>query len=258
MNESTSTPPAPGTRILVVDDEPNVCSAFTRALNLRGYRVDAAESGPQALEMLQEMPYDLMVLDIRMPDMDGVEVMHRVRRICSDLPIIIITGHASLESAIAAVKSDADDYLLKPVSVHQLAQAIASALKGRAEEKDGSSGPCEGDQDSESGRFLAVGRVSLDRDKRVTIVAGEGDAESLRTELTPSEAYLLTHLMQHPDSVLSCRELAQAALGYDVSEQEAKRIIRPHICRLRGKIEPDPSQPRLVRTKPGQGYFFAP
>ncbi|MBU0705063.1 MAG: winged helix-turn-helix domain-containing protein, partial [Chloroflexi bacterium] len=106
-------------------------------------------------------------------------------------------------------------------------------------------------------RFLRVGPVTLDRERHLVIVAGDGDAGSLRAKLTVSESTMLFHLMQHSNTIFSCCELGQAALGYDVSEVEAQSIVRPHISRLRSKIEPDPDHPRLIRNTPGKGYFFA-
>ncbi|HEC35279.1 MAG TPA: response regulator, partial [Anaerolineae bacterium] len=114
-------------RVLVVDDERRLRSALVSSLSLLGYQVDQAASGQQALEMLRQRSYDLMLLDIRMPGMDGIEVMHRVRQVCPGLVIIVLTGHASLESAITAVKCDAADYLLKPIGLSALADAVANA-----------------------------------------------------------------------------------------------------------------------------------
>jgi len=237
-------------RVLVVDDEAAVRSALARSLTLLGYSADAAASGYQALRMLEHMPYDVMVLDIRMPDMNGVEVMRRSRQVYPDLRIILLTGHATLESAIAAVRSHAADYLLKPSSVHDIAAAIARALQERTQENPPQAIPPE--------RFLRVGPVTLDRGRHQVSVAGAGDADSLEAELTVSESALLVCLMEHVGTVLSCRELAQAALGYDVGEEDARRIVRPHICRLRKKIEPDPVHPHLIGTVPGKGYLLSP
>ena len=191
-----------------------------------------------------------MVLDIRMPGMDGVEVMHRAYEMYPDLSIILLTGHATLESAIAAVKSRAADYLLKPASPHDIAAAVARALQRRTQE--------DPPRALSSERFLCLGPVTLDRERHQAIVAGARGVRSLRAQLTISESALLVHLMEHPGVVFSCRELARAALDYDnVSDEEAQWIIRPHISRLRKKIEPDQSYPYLIRTTPGVGYFFS-
>lgn len=250
MTSLAATPSISEARVLVVDDEVYVRSALVRSLTLLGYRADEAASGHQALAMLEGTLYDVMVLDIRMPGMDGVEVMQWARRMYPALCIILLTGHASLENAIAAVRSHADDYLLKPASVHDIAAAIAQALQQRTQERP--------PRDTASERFVRAGALILDRGRHTVVAAGSEDTDSAHVRLTASESKLLDHLMQHPDTVLSCRELAQTALGYDVSEEEAQKIIRPHICRLRKKIEPDPSHPRLIRNTPGKGYFFAP
>ncbi len=249
MNNMVTTSPSPEARVLVVDDEAEVRSVLARFLDLLGYCVEEASSGHQALEMLERTSYGVMVLDIRMPGMDGVEVMHRARQMRPDLPIIFLTGHATLESAIAAVKSRATDYLLKPVSIHDLGTAVAGALEQRARR--------ERPRVLTSQRFLHVGPVTLDRGRDVVIVARDNDAD-IRIELTTSEVALLVHLMQRPGIVFSCRELAWVALGYDVNEREAQSIIRPHISRLRKKIESDPANPRLIRTVLSKGYLFAP
>ena len=274
MTDSTATPPIPQARVLVVDDEAHVRLPLMRSLALRGYSADGAASGHQALEMLERTPYDAMVLDMCMPGMDGVEVMQRACQMCPGLSIVVLTGHAALESAISAVKSQAADYLLKPASVHEVAAALASALQQRTEELrhqhllqvmgralneirgtevSGETVPAPAQE-----RSLRVGPVTLDRQKHLVVIAGDDDAAAFDAELTASEAGLLACLMQHPGSVLSCRELARSALGYDFTEREAQSIVRPHICRLRKKIEPDPAQPRLIHTVPGKGYLFAP
>ena len=249
MTSLTATSVIPEARVLVVDDEAHVRSALARSLTLLGYRADEAASGHHALAMLERTPYDAMVLDIRMPGMDGVEVMQWAYQMYPDLSIILLTGHASLESAITAVRSNAADYLLKPASVYDIAAAIARALQQRAQQGPPRALPPE--------RFLCVGPVTLDRERHLTLVADTSGGRSLGARLTVSESALLVHLMQHPDTVFSCRELARTALDYDVSRREAQSIVRPHIYRLRKKIEPDPGHPRLIRNVPGEGYFFA-
>ena len=135
-----------------------------------------------------------------------------------------------------------------------LIRVMAEALEAlRAEE--------EQDEVSAPGRlerFLQYGPISLDREKRLAVVSGIGGAASLDAELTEHEVALLAYLMQHPETVFSSRELAQGALAYDVSESEAQDIIRPHISRLRKKIEPNPAQPSLILTIRGKGYLLSP
>ena len=246
MNERPSRPILPA-RILIVDDEAMPRTTITRALNLMGYKADQAAAGPEALSKLAARFYDLMLLDLRMPGMDGVEVMRQANKLCPDTLVIILTAHATLESAIAAVRLGAVDYLLKPYSLRDTEAAIARALENHQRAHEVPSGPAE--------RFLQCGPVTLDIEKRLAIVSlPEGRA--LEAELTGNEAALLMYLMQSPDTVHSCRDLARAPLGYDVSEREAEDIVRPHISRLRNKVESDPAHPTLVRTIRGRGYLF--
>lgn len=268
MTGQSLTPPIPEARLLVVDDESHVRSALARSLVLRGYRADEASSGYQALRMLESTPYDLLLLDIRMPGMDGVEVMQRARQLRPELLIIVLTGHATLESAIAAVKSHATDYLLKPVGLHDVAAAVARALQQRAQSLRRqhllevidqtldalreAEAPAQAPPALE--RFLRAGPVTLDSERRLAVVGG---TPARTAELTENEAYILAYLMARPDQAVSSRELARAALGYDVTEQEAQNIVRPHVFRLRRKLEADPREPRLICTVRGRGYLFA-
>lgn len=260
-------------RILVVDDEKATRNAITRALNLVGYHAEGAASGSQALARLAALPYDLMLLDLRMPEMDGVEVMARARDARPSLLVIVLTAYATVESAIAAVRAGAVDYLLKPCSLRDIEAAIARALRQRQERLRRKQlmhimaealGALQAEEELDvpllpdrQERFVRCGPVTLDQNKQLAIVAGSAGAGGLSCELTANEALVLGYLMQHPDRVFSCRELARVTLGYEVSEREAEDILRPHISRLRKKIEPDPANPVFLRTVRGKGYFFA-
>jgi len=258
-------------RILVVDDETNLRVGLQSLLSLTGYHVGEAASGHEALKLLESAPYDLMVLDLHMPGMSGVEVMHHARQMHPDLSIVVLTAHASVESAIAAVKSDAVDYILKPFDPKDLAATIARALQERAEElhhrqllnligealdtlerPEMASPP----PPMYSDRFLHVGPLSLDREKRLVVV-GQGDPPRT-VELSEGEVAVLAILMENANQVFSCSELAHAAIGHDLNEQEAQSMVRLYIFRLRRKIEATPKQPRLIRTVRGRGYFFSP
>jgi DNA-binding response OmpR family regulator len=235
-------------RVLVVDDEPVPRMTITRALNLMGYWADEAASGVDALRKLASRYYDLMLLDLRMPGLDGVEVMRRAHSLSPDTLVIILTAHATLDSAIAAVRSDAADYLLKPHSIRDTAAAIARALENRPATRNESGAP--------DARLLQRGPLTLDLETRNAVVSLP-DGTTLEAALTANEAALLTYLMQYPDKVCSCRDLARSPLGYDVSGPEAEDIVRPHISRLRNKVEMDPARPALIRTIRGKGYVFS-
>ncbi len=275
--------------ILVVDDEPNIRSSLTHSLRLLGYQAEGAGSGPEALAMLKQTPCDLMILDMAMPGMHGTEVMLHVRRLRPDILIIILTGNATLESAIAAVKSDAVDYLLKPVKTSVLVAAIAQALQKRTgelhrqqlvhsamqalEEAEGQSprepdvqpAPSIAGQPSPSGetktpvgqlaqvRFVQIGSLVLDRQKRLVLC--EGDPERTK-ELTKGEADILAVLMVFPNRVLTSRDLVRAAWGYEIEEAEARSLVRPYVFRIRQKIESRPDKPQVIQTVRGSGYLL--
>jgi DNA-binding response OmpR family regulator len=268
--------PAAQPRILVVDDEITTRAAITRALTLTGYRADSAASGKQALAKLASTSYDLMLLDLRMPEMDGSEVMQRAWQTNPELLIIILTAYATLDSAITAVKGGAADYLLKPCSLHDIQDSIARALNRRGEilrqqrtvrqitdamqalqvaPAQPAPTPCADTTE----RYLRRGVVTLDRAARQVILRGSehGDGRDLHVELTAHQVAVLNCLMEHADTTVSCRDLVQAALGTTVGESDAENIIRPHISRLRKKIELNPAHPILIRTVRGAGYQFA-
>lgn len=259
-------------RLLIVDDEPHIRSALSKALSLLGYMVDEADGGAAALARLQEREYDLMVLDMRMPDMDGTEVMQQVRQFQPELLIIILTGHASLENAIAAIKSEAVDYLLKPVSTHEIAEAVQRALYKRSERLhqrhlvqvigDALDALRQADptcvasdnREKDSPRFRRVRPLTLDYQKRLVIIEGQPDQT---LQLTEGETAVLARLMARPDEVISCEELVRQAWGEDLKENEAQSVVRPHIFRLRRKLEAVLSGVRLIHTLRRRGYFFS-
>jgi DNA-binding response OmpR family regulator len=236
-------------RILFVDDDAQVRGTLARLLGLLGYHVDEASSGLQALQLLECAPYDVAVLDIRMPGMDGIDLMRRACEICPDLAIIFLTGHATVESAVEAVRSHAVDYLLKPVSNRELAAAVARALQQRPKRE-------QPQMPATSEQFIEVGSVTLDRKRQVAIISGGDEAAGFSVDLTGSEAALLACLMQQPGVAIPCHQLARDALDYGLNDEEASAIVRPHISRLRKKIEPDPNQPRLILTVRGKRYLF--
>jgi DNA-binding response OmpR family regulator len=246
MTDPGAVPAMPGAQVLVVDDEMPIRSALVRSLTLLGYLAEGAASGHEALAMLEHNAYDVMVADIRMPGMDGVEVMRRACQMYPDLPIIILTGHGTFDSAIAAIRSGAVDYLLKPASVAEIAAAVFNALQKRR----GALATPALEHD-----VRRAGPVLLDQDRRLATVVRGHDLSGRKVQLTPSEATLLACLMQHPAAVVSCQELARA-LGYEVDGMAAKAIVRPHISHLRRKIEPDAERPSLIHTVAGRGYSF--
>jgi DNA-binding response OmpR family regulator len=271
MDSPAAPPLLPEARILLVDDDANVLLALSRSLKLRGYTtVDEAHSGAEAVEKFTRLPYDVMMLDIRMPDMDGMEVLQKAQQIRPSLPVIILTGHAAMESALASLKSGmVVDYLMKPASLDQVEAAIRKALRRRLTElqqqhsletaiaaleqlKTESPAAPARTVALPTERFLHAGPVSLDRDNRQATLQWEGKTHT--TVLTASEENILALLMSKPGDVYSSRRIARDALSYDLNEIEAKSIVHPHIVRLRRKIEKDSKHPGLIRTVRGKGY----
>jgi len=265
-------------RILVVDDEPNIRLPLVRALELSGYSAAGAESGQRALEMLRAARYDVIVLDMRLPGLDGMEVMRAARQIQADLIILVLTGHATLQSAITAVKAGASDYLLKPIGTQGIIDAIRAALQKqqaharrqqliqtaiealRAAESitpaatDSAAPPSSETTATPSERFRQIGTLILDRVKR--LVTFEDDLARL-VALTEGEAQILECLMDAAEQPLTCRQIAERVWNYNLSEVEAESLVRPYIFRLRQKIERNPQQPALIQTVRGRGYLLA-
>jgi len=274
IDSSLPKAPIPGARVLVVDDEVHVRSALARSLNLLDYHALAVASGEEALRKLEEGRWDLMIVDLRMPGMDGVELMCRARRRYPELLIVVLTGHADLDSAIAAVRSDAANYLRKPVSIGELAEAAADALEKRAThvqnqralraiaqlvqglDRDPSRGT--GGRPAPNSSPVRVGSVLLDREKQRLVV--DSHDGSLEAALTDSEMGILECLLKQPGEVVSCYELAREALDYkgEVGSKEAASIVRPHISRLRRKFTSVNGPADLIQTVRGKGYVFRP
>jgi DNA-binding response OmpR family regulator len=270
----------PMARLLVVDDEAILRVSMAEVLRRKGYQVDEAADGREALTLVQVGVYDLMVLDLVMPDLSGVEVMRLAGRLCPSLSIIVLTAHAAVDSAIAAVRANVADYMLKPCNVEDLAVAISRELQERARrlrrerllsmvsetvmalnESEALADPAPASP-SPSARpvpshdLICTGPLTLDRQKRLATV----DGDPARTvELTDGEASILIALMERPNQVFSCGQLASTALGYEgMDKWTVESVVRSSVFRLRRKIEPAPDAPRLICTVRGRGYYFSP
>lgn len=266
------------TRLLIVDDEPHIRSSLVRALSFQGYKVDEAGSGNEALTLLKEVAPDLILLDMNLPDLGGLEVMCRAREMYPDLAIVVLTGYATLDNAIAAIKVSAIDYLCKPASNQEIATAISKALKKQAKKQQqqrlsqmlsatmealeqikrsngGSTGPARRNLIAKTDNIIHVSPLLLDRQRRLVLV---GDNPSWPVYLTKGETMVLATLMSQPGQIFSCQELAEAAWGYSIDMDEAKSVIRPCMSRLRQKLKVTPHFPDLIHTVRRQGYYLTP
>jgi two-component system KDP operon response regulator KdpE len=222
-------------RILVVDDEPNILATVAPMLRAHGYEVSTAMSGRAALEGFERDQPDLMVLDLGLPDMDGVEVCRLVREV-RNLPILVLSARGAEGDKVRALDAGADDYVTKPFGSEEFLARIRAALR-RVEPQ------------APAGEALVRGDLTIDRQRHRVL---RGDTE---VRLTPKEFDLLLFLSQHPGRVLTHRVILKAIWGPNAVDQpEHLRVL---VASLRRKIEPDPSSPRYVLTEPWVGYRFA-
>jgi len=220
-------------RVLIVDDEPQILRALRVALRANGYEVEDAMTGKAALEAVAVRPPELILLDLALPDIDGVEVCRRVRE-WSRIPIIVLSAHGEEEAKVRALDEGADDYLTKPFSVPELLARMRVALRHAAAVAE------------TGGQVVRAGDVEIDLARRIVRRGGR------EVHLTPTEYGLLRFLTQHAGRVITHGHLLRSVLG--ASYDEGTGSLRVHIVSLRKKLEADPSQPALLITEPGVGY----
>ncbi len=223
-------------RILVVDDEEALRDGVARTLRESGYEVDTADDGPGALETLRARRPDLLLLDLMLPGMDGLEVCRRVRQE-SDVPILMLTARDDDVDRILGLELGADDYLTKPFHARELVLRIRAILRRLGATYTGQ--PLR----------LDDGRVELDFPLQELRVEGQP------RPLTPTEFALLAHLARHPGQVFPRSRLLEDVWGYDFPGD--LRTVDVHVRRLRRKLERDPAEPRLILTRFGVGYYLA-
>jgi len=217
--------------ILIVDDEPSIRRFLRASLGAYGYTITEAVSGEDALRIVATSHQDIVILDLGLPDVDGVEITRRLREWTS-IPIIILSVREHENDKIAALDAGADDYLTKPFGIGELMARIRVALRKTA-------------QDSEEPVFESGGLL-------VDFARREVKINGLSVDLTPTEYDLLRTLVKHAGKVLTHHQLLRIVWG-NAYENEM-HILRVNISNLRRKIEPDPSQPRYLMTEPGVGY----
>jgi two-component system KDP operon response regulator KdpE len=222
-------------RVLVVDDEPSILATMAPLLRSRGYEVSTAMSGKAALESVERLDPDLVILDLGLPDLDGVEVC-RLLREGRSTPIIVLSARGAEADKVAALDAGADDYVTKPFGAEELLARVRVALR-RIDTTPSTAGP------------IVRGDLVIDRDRHL-VSRGED-----KIRLTPKEFELLVFLAHHPGRVLTHRAILKAIWGpYAVDQPEHLRVL---LGALRKKIEPDPARPRYIITEPWVGYRFA-
>jgi two-component system, OmpR family, KDP operon response regulator KdpE len=225
------------TRVLVVDDEPQILRALAINLRARHYEVFTAATGADALAAAAAHDPDLVVLDLGLPDIDGVEVIRGLRG-WSTAPIVVLSGRTDSADKVDALDAGADDYVTKPFAVDELLARLRAVSRRAA---PGDSNPS-----------VTFGHTTVDlAARRVTVRDGD---HSIEVRLTPTEWHLVEVLLRHPGKLLSHRQLLTEVWGpgYDT----AGGNLRVYMAQLRRKLEADPARPRHLLTEPGLGYRF--
>jgi DNA-binding response OmpR family regulator len=230
---------------LVVDDDEGVRFFLEETLRRDGHIVAAASSGEEALDRMRDTFFDLVMLDLKLGGrVDGLRVLEAVRWRWPETVVVILTGHGSLESAMAAIREGVDGYLLKPAEPDEVRKAVQEALDRRRS-------LARLEVAGQKEHVLQRGLFSVDLTKHLITLDGRP------LELTSREFKLLVHLMQNAHRVVSPRELVQVVGQYEAEDlYEARQIVKWYIHRLRRKVEPDPSSPRYVLNVRGVGYRF--
>jgi two-component system KDP operon response regulator KdpE len=233
------------TSVLVIDDEPQIIRALRINLRVRQYDVHTAGSAGEALELAARHPPDLVILDLGLPDLDGVEVIHGLRG-WTDAPIIVLSGRADSTDKVEALDAGADDYLTKPFGMDELL-ARMRAVSRRATAGGDMPQVRLGDLlvDLAAKRVMHI--VTSDNQQN----AGNGDVR-----LTPTEWHLLEVLLRNPGRLLSQQQLLAEVWGPGYAD--AAGNLRLYMAQLRRKLEPDPARPRWLLTEPGMGYRYQP
>lgn len=224
-----------GPRVLVVDDEPQIRRSLRVALRANGYEVEEAATGEAALAQAALRPPELVILDLSLPDLDGVEVCRRLRE-WTQLSVIILSANGEDEAKVRALDEGADDYVTKPFSVLELLARMRVAARRAAR---GTDTPAV---------VIHAGDVEIDMARRLVLRSGE------EVHLTPTEYGVLRYLAEHAGRVVTHGQLLRSVMG--PGYEDAVGSLRVYVASLRKKLELDAAQPRVITTEPGVGYRF--
>ena len=225
-------------QILVVEDDPAIVAFLVPALEREGFEVQVVRDGAAALDRVARMPPELILLDLLLPGVSGLDVCRAVRGHKPYIPIIMLTALSEEVDKVVGLELGADDYITKPFSMRELLARVRAVLRRNRER--GATAPHD---------EIQIEQLTIDRDGRIVAVAGR------RIELTPKEFDLLATLAAERGRVFGREMLLERVWGYDYMGES--RTVDVHVQRLRSKIEPDPDQPRYLLTVRGIGYRFA-
>jgi two-component system, OmpR family, KDP operon response regulator KdpE len=222
-------------RVLVVDDEPQITRVLRTVLTSQGYQVRTAAEGESALANFADFRPELVITDLYMPHMDGIELCRRIRAM-SGVPIIVLSVKGEERTKVEALDCGADDYVTKPFGIDELLARVRAALRRSGADADTAS--------------FEVGEFRVDLESRRVHARGQ------EIRLTPKEFDLFVYMARHPSRVITHRTLLEAVWGE--ASQEQPEYLRVFMGQLRKKLEPDPSNPRFLVTEPWVGYRFNP
>lgn len=253
--------------VLVVDDEVTMRRSIADILRLEGYRVQMAGNGEEAIQCLKNESYDLILLDLKMPGISGVDVLRFASEISPETQIILLTAHGSMESAIEALRHGAQDYLLKPSSPETILASVAKALKARADylQRQRLLSQLEASVQALKGNKETNPQPLPRRDEKVI---GNGVCvdfnrqmlwkDNVRVSLTSAETKLLKVLLENQGVVFTHQELVFKVQGYNTTQKEAPGVLRPLVSRLRRKLAKFTGMQDLIVSVRGKGYMFNP
>ncbi len=262
---------APASTILIIDDEANLRRSLSLILQKAGFAVTSAGNGQEAVQYLQSGAYDLAFLDLKMPDINGIDLLPQIRNLYPDMPVLILTAHATLDSAIEAVRKGARDYLIKPIDPANIVSRVEEILAEQRQPKrrreivssiqdllaelrqiDGKDiqppGILVTVSSTDPTRFLQRGPLTLD------LHARHVKLDDRFIQLSPTAFDYLVTLVRHSPNAVSYETLVMESQGYKTSLNEARDLARWRIHELRKALEPDSDQPRYIITERGTGY----
>ena len=220
-------------RLLIIEDEAPMRTALVETLKAEGYRVMAAADGVSGLELACTEPFDLVLLDVMMPGLDGFALCRELRKRERAMPVLMLTAKGQVDDRVEGLDSGADDYLVKPISLRELLARVRALLR-RKERADS------------LGKELVIGKAAIDFDKRVLVRGGKSH------ELSEKEAGMLRLLAAHAGEAVSREKFLDVVWGYHA--YPSTRTVDNFIAALRGKLEDDPGHPRHLITVRGSGY----
>ena len=223
-------------RLLIVDDEPALRKALRTSLAAIGFEVAEARNGEEALAMLRQAPTDIVLLDINMPGLSGIEVCRRIRTLSAKTGIIMVTVRESEEDKVQALEAGADDFITKPYKLREMVARLHAVLRRISSPQDAAE------------RVLRAGSLELDLERRLVT------KDEVEIHLTPKEFDLLAYLLAHQGAPVLHSRLLHAVWGPEYGGE--LEYLRTYVKALRKKIEDDPSRPRFILTEPWVGYRF--